>query len=141
MPWTHSRKSRLFSLCQSSEKGLHGAIETVVDFMQKLAIDLLKFRVMPLAVLQGLLRTRRSRPLFSIAQAHHVPVVQAPALALHELEGSSVLLGHLKFDLFAEQHRESLSYRSAGREASRRTPSRLPTNPAPVLAPEKAFHH
>ena len=45
MAWAHSWKARSFAMCQSSEKGLHSGIQTIIDLMQELAIDVLKLRI------------------------------------------------------------------------------------------------
>lgn len=80
--------------------------------MEQLAIHLLEFRIVPFTRLQGFLGNAPSRPLLTVSEFHHPPVVYSPAFALHEFQGGSVWLSHVELDLFAEQHRESLSWRN-----------------------------
>ena len=94
----------LLAFSQAPEEALHGVIEAEIDLVQELAVDGIEVGVMPPTRLERLLGSLPPRPAFPGAQAHHPPVVEAPALALHVFQRRGVLLAHLDLDLLRQQH-------------------------------------
>src|SRR6266446_1826190 len=101
MAWLYAGETWLLSGLHPAEEALHGFVQPVIDLCQELAVDSAQFRVVLLALAQGLLGTLEV-PAFPAPQAHHPPVVQSPAFGLHELQGFGVLVVDFDFDLLTE---------------------------------------
>ena len=74
MTWLETGESRFLSSFHATEESLHGPIQTVVDLCQEFAVDKAQFRVILLALSQGLLGVVHV-PAFPVAQLHDPPVV------------------------------------------------------------------
>src|SRR5260370_2511926 len=104
MSWAHSWKARSFACFDTSKKSIHASSQAKVDFVQELAIDLTEFRIILLTRLQGLLRLAPAGPPLAIPEFHDPPVVESTTLALHKLQGGSILWRNVQLDLFGEEH-------------------------------------
>jgi len=85
MARSDSGETRSFPGLHPSEKALHGAIQAEVDLLEQLAIHPIQFRVVGSALFQCFLGGIGSRPALARTQAHHPPVVEPSAFALHPL--------------------------------------------------------